>query len=181
MTQTQEDSGKSSITLDMDQTREIRWNFGAMQKFERRSKDLLKREGTIQPNTQVHTGFVLINYLKPMEILEAAVAAATGLNGLEGKKGEPSEAAAAIQGYLDRGGDLDTLRRELLHGYMVVNDPSLVGEWEAGISREREARRVNAEKEAAKLEMVRMELADALKNVEEKRKASGREQAELPT
>lgn len=177
----QEDTGKSFITLDMDKIRELRWDFRAMQKFERRAKDLLKREGSIQPNTQVHTGFVLVNYLKPMEILEAAVAAATGLSGLEGKGGEPSAAAVAIQGYIDHGGSMDTLRKEILHSFLVVNDPFTVPEWMEGVHRAAELRKVEAATEDAKLELARLGLAEKMKKVEDMRKVSGSPPAESPT
>ena len=169
-----EDAGKSFITLDMDETRELRWNFRALQKFESRAKDILKRHEIFKPGMPIHAGAVLSNFLKIADILEAAVAVACGIDGL-GKKDEPSEAAIAIQSYLDRGGDLETLAREIYHSYLVVNDPSMVAVWQENIAREEETARINKEKAEAKLEVARLELADDQKKIETFRKLSGSE------
>jgi hypothetical protein len=176
---TNEDTGKSFVALDMDETRELRWNFRNMQKFETRAKDLIKRldlkndRGQPIYNMAINTGFVLANFIKIADILEAAVAAATGISGLEGKKGEPSEASVAIQGYLDRAGDLETLQREIYRSYLVVNDPSYIGEWQENIVREAETKKINREKGEARIEIARMELADDLKKIETLKKISG--------
>lgn len=169
---TENDAGKSFITLDMDETRELRWNFRALQKFESRAKDILKRHEIFKPGMAVHAGYILSNFLKIADILEAAVAAACGIDGL-GKKDEPSEAAIAIQSYLDRGGDLETLAREIYHSYLVVNDPSMVAVWQENIAREAEINRINKEKADAKLEVARLELADDRKKIQNLQKISG--------
>jgi hypothetical protein len=169
-----EDAGKSFITLDMDETRELRWNFRALQKFESRAKDILKRHEIFKPGMAVHAGYILSNFLKISDVLEAAVAAACDIDGI-GKKDGPSEASQAIQGYLDRGGDLETLAREIYHSYLVVNDPSMVAVWQENIAREEETARINKEKADAKLEVSRLELADDQKKIETFRKLSGSE------
>lgn len=176
-----EDTGKSFITLDMDVTRELRWDFRNMQRFESRAKDILKRHEIFKPGLPLHTGFVLANFLKIADILEAAVAAATGISGLDGKKGEPSEAAEVIQAYLDKGGNLETLQREVYHSYLVVNDPSSIGEWTANVTREEETKRINQEKAGARMEIARLELSDDQKKVETLKKLSGSTPAESPT
>lgn len=173
----EEDTGKSFITLDMDETRELRWDFRALQKFENRAKDILKRHEIFRPGVPIFAGFILSNYIKVADILEAAVAAACGIDGL-GKKEEPSEAALAIQGYLDRGGNLETLQREVYHSYLVVNDPSSISEWRANLVREEEAKRINTEKIEAKLEIARLELAEDQKKIA---KLSGSEPPESLT
>lgn len=171
---THEDAGKSFITLDMDETRELRWNFRALQKFESRAKDILKRHEIFKPGMAVHAGYVLSNFLKISDVLEAAVAAACDIDGI-GKKDGPSEASQAIQGYLDRGGSLESLQQKIYHSYLVVNDPSLVAVWQENIAREEEAARINKEKAEAKLEVARLELADDQKKIETFRKLSGSE------
>ena len=171
---TENDAGKSFITLDMDETRELRWNFRALQKFESRAKDILKRHEIFKPGMAVHAGYILSNFLKISDVLEAAVAAACDIDGI-GKKDGPSEAAVAIQGYLDRGGSLESLQQKIYHSYLVVNDPSLVAVWQENIAREEETARINKEKAEAKLEVARLELADDQKKIETFRKLSGSE------
>jgi hypothetical protein len=178
---TQEDTGKSFITLDMDQTRELRWDFRSMQRFESRAKDILKRHEVFKPGLPIHASFIIANYLKIADILEAAVAAACGISGLEGKKGESSEAVQAIQGYLDKGGDLETLQREVYHSYLVVNDPSSIGEWKQNVAREEETRQINKEKIEARMEIARLELASDQKKIDTLRKLSGSAPTESPT
>jgi hypothetical protein len=168
-----EDAGKSFITLDMDEPRELRWNFRNLQRFEGRAKDILKRHEVFRPGMPIHTGYILSNYIKIADILEAAVGVATGLSALENKKGEPSEAAQAIQGYLEKGGSIERLQREVYHSYLMVNDPSLIGEWQENLVREDETRHVNKEKKDAQLEIAKLELADDLKKIENLKKASG--------
>ena len=109
---------------------------------------------------------------KIADILEAAVAAACGIDGL-GKKDEPSEAAIAIQGYLDRGGSLESLQQKIYHSYLVVNDPSLIAVWLENMAREAEINRINKEKADAKLEVARLELADDQKKIQNLQKISG--------
>lgn len=167
------DNGKSFVVLEMDQERTLRWDFRNMQRFEARAKDILKRLDAWQPGKPLHTGHVLANFGKIADIMEAALAAAVGISGMDGKKGEPSEASVAIQGYLDRGGDLETLQQELYHSYLVVNDPSSIGAWKASVDREQEARAVHLAKEDAKLEIARLELADSQKKIENLKKLSG--------
>ena len=169
-----EDAGKSFITLDMDETRELRWNFRALQKFESRAKDILKRHEIFKPGMAVHAGYILSNFLKISDVLEAAVAAACDIDGI-GKKDGPSEASQAIQGYLDRGGSLESLQQKIYHSYLVVNDPSLVAVWLENMAREAEINRINKEKADAKLEVSRLELADDQKKIETFRKLSGSE------
>jgi len=168
-----EDTGKSFIILDMDEERTLRWNFRNMQRFESRAKDILKRHEIFKPGLPLHAGFVLANFLKIADILEAAVAAAIGVSGIEGKKGEPSEAAEAIQAYIDKGGNLETLQREVYHSYLVVNDPSSIVEWEENIAREEETKQINRDKMEARLEIARLELADDQKKIETLKKLSG--------
>ena len=167
-----EDAGKSFITLDMDETRELRWNFRALQKFESRAKDILKRHEIFKPGMAVHAGYILSNFLKISDVLEAAVAAACDIDGI-GKKDGPSEAAVAIQGYLDRGGSLESLQQKIYHSYLVVNDPSLVAVWLENMAREAEINRINKEKADAKLEVARLELADDRKKIQNLQKISG--------
>jgi hypothetical protein len=178
---TNEDSGKSFITLDMDRERTLRWDFRNLQKFEGRAKDILKRHEVFKPGTPLHAGFVLSNYLRIADILEAAVGAAIGVSAIETKKGEPSEAAVAIQGYFDKGGDLETLQREVYHSYLIVNDPSSVVTWEENIAREEETKQINRDKAEARLEIARLELADDRAKIETLKKLSGSVQAVSPT
>lgn len=176
---TNEDIGRSFITLEMDEERVLRWDFRNLQKFESKAKEILRRldikneRGQNIHSMPINAGFVLANFMKIADILEAAVAAATGISGMEGKKGEPSEASQAIQGYLDRGGNLETLQRDVYHSYLVVNDPSMISVWKENIDREEEIKRINREKAEAKMEVARMELAEDLKKIENLKKLSG--------
>lgn len=154
-----------SVILDMDESRELKWTFGAIKNFEKRGREILKRldlkneRGQAIATAPMHAGFILSNFLRISDILEAAVAAATGLSGLEGKKGEPSEASVAIDGYLQRGGNIETLQNEIYRAYLVSADPSSILEWEANRARETEIKRINAEKQEAKMMLARAELA----------------------
>lgn len=184
---TNDDAGKSFITLDMDEERTLRWDFRNMQKFEGRAKEILKRleikneRGQLVSTLSIHTGYVLANFLRIADIMEAAVGAAIGVSALEGKKGEPSEASVAIQGYLDKGGDLVTLQNEVYHSYLVVNDPSSVAEFQANVAMEAEANQIIQDKKEAQLELARLDLATDLKKIETRKKLSGSEPATLPT
>ena len=64
------------------------WTFGAMKRFERDAKNVLRRLD-IKPQ-YTHTGYLLANYGRIADIREIAVAASTGLSAQDGKKGEPS-------------------------------------------------------------------------------------------
>ena len=81
------------------------------------------------------------------------------MSGLEGKKGEPSEASVAIDGYLQRGGNIETLQNEIYRAYLVSADPSSILEWEGNLAREAEIKRINREKQEAKMMLARAELA----------------------
>lgn len=175
------ESGRSFVVLDMDQARTLRWDFRSMQKFEERAKGILKRHDAWQVGKPLHTGYILANFGKIADIMEAALAAAAGISGVEGKKGEPSEATVAIQAYLDKGGDLDTLQKELYHSYLVVNDPSSIGAWKESVEREKNARQIEQEKAEAKLEIARLELAESRKKIENLQKLSGNTPAASPT
>jgi len=170
---------ENAIILDMDETRELKWTFGAIKTFDKRGREILKRldikndRGQAVANIPTHSGYLLANFLKISDILEAAVAAATGLSGLEGKKGEPSEASAAIEGYLQNGGDLESLQKAVYKAYLVTNDPSSIVEWNENIAREEETKRINKEKTEARMEIARLELADDQKKIENLKKISG--------
>ncbi|MCK9571063.1 hypothetical protein M0R72_19095 [Candidatus Pacearchaeota archaeon] len=168
-----------AIILDMDESRELKWTFGAIKNFEKRGREILKRldlkneRGQAVANIPTHAGYLLANFLKISDILEAAVAAATRLSGMEGKKGEPSEASTAIESYLQNGGDLESLQKAVYKAYLVANDPSSIVEWNENIVREEETKRINKEKTVARMEIARLELADDLKKIENMKKISG--------
>lgn len=167
------------MILDMDETREIKWTFNAIKNFEKRGREILKRldlkneKGQSIATSPMHAGYILSGFLRIAEVLEAAVAAATGLSGLEGKKGEPSEASAAIEGYIERGGNLETLQNEVYRAYLVATDPSSIVTWQENIARNEEATRINREKQEAKMEVARLELAEDLARIERMKKLSG--------
>lgn len=154
-----------SVILDMDESRELKWTFGAIKNFEKRGREILKRldlkneRGQAIATAPMHAGFILSNFLRISDILEAAVSAATGLSGLGGKNDAPSEASVAIDGYLQRGGNIETLQNEIYRAYLVSADPSSILEWEANRARETEIKRINAEKQEAKMMLARAELA----------------------
>jgi len=175
------DAGKSFVVLDMDTERILRWDFKAMQKFEQRAKEILKRHDAWQPGKPLNTGYILANYGRLADIMEAALGAACGISAMDGKKGEPSEAAVAIQAYLDRGGNLEMLQRELYRSYLVVNDPSMIGDFEVRLKREKEARRIAIEKADAKIEIARLELADSQAKIARLKNPSGSTPATSPT
>jgi hypothetical protein len=170
-----EDIGKSGISLDMDEIRELRWTFPAIKQFEERGRTILKRQGVLDAKAPAHAGGILAGYMRIADILEAAVAAATGLNGLDGKQ---SDAGKAIQGYLDRGGDLESLQRAIYESYLMAADPSFIAVWRARIAaedinkiREMEAERVQRETSDLELQAAKKRLEDL------KAKASGNAQA----
>ncbi len=154
-----------AIILDMDKTRELKWTFGAIKTFEKRAREILKRldvrdeKGRSVANIPMHAGFILANFLRISDIMEAAIGAACGISALE-EKDKPSEAAQAIDAYLERGGSLEDLQRQIYRAYLVANDPSSLSDWEENLAREEEIRRINREKQEAKLEIARIELAE---------------------
>ncbi|HPM26375.1 MAG TPA: hypothetical protein PLD96_03480 [Methanothrix sp.] len=159
------DNMDTFITLEMDQTRELKWTFSAIKEFEKRSRELLKRLDVknerglqIANNGSIHAGYVLGNFGRLSDVMEAALGAAAGLGVLEGKNGTPSEAARAIDAYLEKGGSLDDLQRALFESYQHSNDPSSIAEWKAAIMREEEIRKINQEKKATQLEIAQEEL-----------------------
>ena len=154
-----EEAAQGGIILDMDKPRNIRWTFAAIKLITKRGMDILRRETVSQPGQSYNAGQILASFLKMPDILEAAVAAATGTSYLEGKEGTASEAAVAIQAYLDRGGDIEALSKELFRAYITVADPSSLPAWEANLVREEETRRLNAEKADLKLAETKKELA----------------------
>lgn len=170
---------ENAVILDMDETRELKWTFGAIKNFEKRGREILKRldlkseRGQSIATAPMHAGFILDQFLRIADILEAAVAAATGLSGLEGKKGESSEASNAIDGYLSRNGNIETLQNEIYRTYLVTADPSSIPKWEANRERDTEIKRINKEKQEAKMELARQELADDLKKIEKMKTISG--------
>jgi len=172
-------SDSNAIILDMDETRELKWTFGAIKSFEKRGREILKRldlkneRGQAIATAPTHAGYILSNFLRISDILEAAVAAATGLSGLEGKKGEPSEATVAIDGYIQRGGSIEILQNEIYRAYLVSADPSSISEWEANLARDAEIKRINKEKQEAKMELARQELAADQAKIMALQKASG--------
>jgi len=163
MTKNKEDIGKPFITLDMDETRELRWDFRGIKTFEDRARNILRRQEVIQPGASIYAGGVLANFIQMADILEAAIAAATGLSGLEGPKGDPSPATKAIQGYLDRGGNLDQLRKEVYHSYLVVNDPSSVLDWMKNLERIETGKQIDREAADTRIDQARAEMEIAKK------------------
>lgn len=153
------------VILNMDQERELKWTFAAIKSFEKRGREILKRldirndKGQPVANIPTHAGYILANFMRISDLLEAAVAASTGLSGLEGNKGEPSEASKAIEAYLASGGDLESLQQAVYKAYLMSADPSGIGAWQDQIAKEREAVRINQEKIAARIEIALLELA----------------------
>ncbi len=143
--------------------RPLNWTFGAMKKFERDCKNILKRMD-IKPAAD-HTGYMLSMYSKIAEVMEAAVSAATGLSSLEGKKGEPSEASQAIDAYLAAGGTLENLQRGMFEAFLEKNDPSSIPPWLEEIAQSEEKVRLKQEKEAIRLEIARLELENDRKKL----------------
>lgn len=150
-----------AIILDMDESREIKWTFGAIKKFEGRGRDLLKQLKIVgdrgQAITNIHAGALLANFGRISEIMEAAVAATTGLSGIETKDG-PSPASSAIDAYLQHSGSLEELQRAVYKAYLAANDPSSLQEWAENIARDAELKRMTREKADLQIEQVRKEL-----------------------
>ncbi len=175
-----------AIILDMDKTRELKWTFGAIKVFEKRARDILKsldvrdERGRSVANIPMHAGFVLANFLRISDIMEAAVGAATGLSAVD-EKDMPSEAAQAIDAYIGRGGSLEELQQAIYRAYLVANDPSSLSDWMENLSREEEIRRINREKQEAKVEIARIELEDDQKKLARLKKISGSQPTGSPT
>ena len=180
-------SESNATILGMDQERELKWTFGAIKTFEKRSKEILKRldlrndKGQQIATQPLHAGFILAQFLRISDILEAAVGAACGISALDGKKGEPSEAAEAIDGYLSRSGSLEVLQQSLYRAYLVANDPSSLSEWEANMAREQEIKKINREKQEAKMQIARLELAEDQAKIERLKSISGSEPTKSAT
>ncbi|MDD4776115.1 MAG: hypothetical protein PHG75_06365 [Syntrophomonas sp.] len=125
-------------TLEMDEPREIRWDFRAIKNFEQRSKNILTRLQVAVPNIIIQDGRavdggkipianananrIMASFVNMAEILEVAVGAATGLSYLEAK-GEPSQAAKAIDGWLAGGKSMQDLGNELYKEFVRATDP----------------------------------------------------------
>jgi hypothetical protein len=124
--------------LEMDEPREIVWNFRAIKNFEQRSKNILTRLQVTIPNIIIQDGKavdggkipianananrIMASFVNMAEILEVAVGAATGLSYLEAK-GEPSQAAKAIDGWLAGGKSLKDLGDTLYVEFVRTSDP----------------------------------------------------------
>jgi hypothetical protein len=131
--------------LEMDEPREIKWNFSAIKNFEMRSKMILTRLHVTIPNIvkidgrAVEAGTVPIanatalrilgDFVKMAEILEVAVGAATGLSYLE-IKGEPSPAAKAIDCWMAKGNSLDDLAETLYGEFLHASNPLAFARWQ---------------------------------------------------
>ena len=174
------DNLNTFIVLEMDQSRELRWTFSAIKSFEKRSREILKRLDVkserglpIANNGSIHAGYVLGNFGRLSDVMEAALGAAAGLGLLEGKNGIPSEAARAIDAYLEKGGSLDDLQRALFESYQQSNDPSSIAEWKAAIMREEEIRKINQERKATQLEIAQEELKREQARLQELQSSGG--------
>jgi hypothetical protein len=153
------------IILDMDTEREIKWTFGAIKVFEKRSKEVLTRQGIKNERGMpvstmpLQAGAILDNYISIADILEAAVAAITGLSGLEGKKGEPSEASVAIDAYVGNGKSVEDLEDAICNAWGDYRGPSIAEEYKAARARMKERRRIAGEEGEAELAESRIALA----------------------
>lgn len=154
-----------AIILDMDKEREIKWTFGAMKVFEKRAKEILKRLGTKDANGRLFADSpadmrALLAFLPISDILEAAVGATAGISALEGKDGGPSEAAQAIDAYLDRGGDIESLHHALWKAFFTVKDPSALPVWEAEMARGKEKLQIKQAKKDADMRILKAQLQE---------------------
>ena len=181
------DQMTAPISLVMDQERELRWTFSAIKTFEKRSREILTRLDVkterglpISKSGYIHAGYVLGNFGRLSDIMEAALGAAAGLKVLEGKDGAPSEAAQAMDAYLLKGGSLDDLQRALFESYQQSNDPSSIATWKEAVAREEEIRKINQEKKATQLEIAQEELRRDQARLQEL-KSSGGQPIQSPT
>lgn len=124
--------------LEMDEPREINWNFRAIKNFEQRSKNILTRLQVTIPNIVIQNGRaidggtipianananrIMATFVNMAEILEVAVGAATGLSYIEAK-GEPSKAAQAIDGWMAAGKSMNDLGNALYAEFVRASDP----------------------------------------------------------
>lgn len=124
--------------LEMDEPREIRWDFRAIKNFEQRAKGILTRLQVKIPNIVIQEGRaidaglipiananatrIMASFVNMAEILEVAVGAATGLSYLEAN-GEPSQAAKAIDGWLAGGKSMKDLGDTLYIEFVKASDP----------------------------------------------------------
>lgn len=158
-----------AIILD---TNELKWTFGAMKKFGNRAREVLRKQkvevrnerGQILSIGQLNIGYLITQFLRIEEVMEAAVGAICGISYLENKDGE-SEASKAIDAYLESGNSMEDLERAIFKAYLTASDPSSIPEWEANLTRDVEARRINAEKKNAAIEIARLELAADQKKI----------------
>ena len=174
------DQMTAPISLVMDQERELRWTFSAIKTFEKRSREILTRLDVkterglpISKSGYIHAGYVLGNFGRLSDIMEAALGAAAGLKVLEGKDGAPSEAAQAMDAYLLKGGSLDDLQRALFESYQQSNDPSSIATWKEALARQEEKRKTE-------LEISKEELRQSQVRLQEL-KSSGGQLTTLPT
>ena len=126
------------MKLEMDESREINWNFRAIKNFEQRAKAILTRLQVTVPNIIISEGRaidgghipianananrIMASFVNMAEILEVAVGAATGLSYLEAK-GEPSQAAKAIDGWMSHGNSMKDLGDTLYAEFIRATDP----------------------------------------------------------
>lgn len=140
------------VQVEMDELREVKWNFKNIKDFEVRAKAILGRlHVTIQnimmidgkpvevgtvPIANATAYLLLARFGKVAEILEVAVGCSTGLSWLEAK-GEPSAAAGAIDGWMARGNSLEDLA-ELLYGeFLRTSDPLAFAERERSLEKQK--------------------------------------------
>lgn len=110
--------------IEMDEIRELLWNFQAIKRFEGAAKVLLRRNGVATaPEHNART--ILVNYGILADILEVSVGAATGLSWQE-KDDMPSEAAVAIDAYLKKQPEngLETLNKAVYRAFLEQANPS---------------------------------------------------------
>lgn len=138
--------------VEMDELREVKWNFSSIKNFEARVKTILVRLHATVPNIMIIDGkavevgtvpvanatahLILARFGKLAEILEVAVGASMGLSWLE-VKGQPSAAALAIDGWMARGNSLDDLG-ELLYGeFLRASNPLAFQEREKSLEKQK--------------------------------------------
>ena len=124
--------------FEMDEPREVKWDFKAIKNFEQRAKSILTRLQVKIPNIVIQDGRavdagmipiananatrIMASFINMAEIMEVAVGAATGLSYLE-VKGAPSPAAKAIDGWLAGGKSLKDLGDTLYIEFVKASDP----------------------------------------------------------
>lgn len=134
-----------STILEMDEPREVVWNFRAIKNFEQRSKAILTRLQVKIPNIVIQDGLavdagtvpivnananrILASFVNMAEVLEVAVGAALGLSYVEAR-GEPSQAAVAIDGWLATGKSMKDLGDTLYIEFIRASDPLAFAEYQ---------------------------------------------------